>query len=72
MNNPQLFQQQMFNQALFQQQMGWKYFYFTFINALEGNKYFIQIEGNKTIKGFCISSDLKNIKDTFDINFSDW
>ena len=50
MNNPQLFQQQMLNQALFQQQMGWKYFNFTFINALEDNKYFIQIEGNKTIK----------------------
>ena len=50
MNNPQLFQQQMLNQALFQQQIRWKYFNFTFINALEGNKYFIQIEGNKTIK----------------------
>ena len=50
MNNPILFQQQMLNQGLFQQQMGWKYFNFTFVNALEGNKNFIKIEGNKTIK----------------------
>ena len=50
MNNPILFQQQMLNQGLFQQQMGWKYFNFTFVNAIEGNKNFIKIEGNKTIK----------------------
>ena len=35
------------------------------------HKTFANKKGNKTTKGFCISSDLKKIKDTFDINFPD-
>ena len=33
---------------------------------------FVNKKGNKTSKGFCISSDLKKIQDTFDINFPNW
>ena len=33
---------------------------------------FANKKGNKTSKGFCISSDLKKIQDTFDINFPNW
>jgi hypothetical protein len=50
MNNPQLFQQQMMNQFLIQQQMGGKYYNFTFVNMLEGNRNFIKIKRDKTIK----------------------
>ena len=36
------------------------------------HKPFANKKGNKTSKGFCISSDLKKIQDTFDINFPNW
>ena len=45
-----------------------------FTKMMQSTEYkpFANKTGNKTTRGFCISLDLKKIKDTFDINFSDW
>ena len=45
-----------------------------FTKMMQSTEYqpFANKKGNKTTKDFCILSDLKKIKDTFDINFSDW
>ena len=45
---------------------------FTKLMQSAEHKPFANKKGNKTTRGFCISSNLKKIKDTFDINFSDW